>query len=363
MICLPSSSSRPLQTDVSLEAERNTSPEPGGGRASPRAARRVRSCGWRRDQPIPARAGRSRATAAAGRGRGDPGPGPAAQHNAPQRREPRAPPPQLCAASPAARPRPSARPPPSRPLPLTVAELEQRRRVVQAAVAREAVLHAEAAGQRPLPRPGRAAAAHPHTEPPEPRPALGSGAGPAVAAAAGHHGNPGPAAAAAGATARSARQGAPAAGRGRAGSGAGPGAGSRAGRSLPCPQSLGRERCPAGGDAAGAQGPDPPPPPPGGRGDKGDAGGGGEPHHGLRTLAWPGQPSCGRRSPRCPEALSPRPLVAPGPNMGNLRAQFSCLSTSGQRRFWPRRARRAPPPPRSPAAAGPCLQGEGARGS
>lgn len=167
----------------------------------------------------PARTGRSWGWATAAgrrRGRGEPGPGPAAQHNAPQRREPRSPPPQLCAASPAARPRPSARPPPrpppSRPPPLTVAELEQRGRVVQAAVAREAVLHAEAAGQRPLPRPGRAAAAHPHTEPPEPRPALGAGAGPAVAAAAGYHGNPGPAAAAAGAGARSARQGAPAAG-------------------------------------------------------------------------------------------------------------------------------------------------------
>lgn len=130
----------------------------------------------------PARTGRSRAVAAAGRGRGERGPGPAAQHNALWRREPRAPPPQLCAASPAARPRPSARPPPrpppSRPPlppPLTVAELEQRGRVVQAAVAREAVLHAEAAGQRPLPRPGRAAAAHPHTEPSEPRPALALG--------------------------------------------------------------------------------------------------------------------------------------------------------------------------------------------
>lgn len=67
---------------------------------------------------------------------------------------------------------------------LTVAELQQRGRVVQAAIAGEAVLHAEA-GPRPL-RPRSPT----HCALPSRRGA-GSGAGPAVAAA-GHHGNPGP---------------------------------------------------------------------------------------------------------------------------------------------------------------------------
>lgn len=67
---------------------------------------------------------------------------------------------------------------------LTVAELQQRGRVVQAAIAGEAVLHAEA-GPRPL-RPRSPT----HCALPSRRGA-GAGAGPAVAAA-GHHGNPGP---------------------------------------------------------------------------------------------------------------------------------------------------------------------------
>lgn len=71
-----------------------------------------------------------------------------------------------------------------RPPALTVAELQQRGRVVQAAIAGEAVLHAEA-GPRPL-RPRSPT----HCALPSRRGA-GAGAGPAVAAA-GHHGNPGP---------------------------------------------------------------------------------------------------------------------------------------------------------------------------
>lgn len=71
-----------------------------------------------------------------------------------------------------------------RPPALTVAELQQRGRVVQAAVTGEAVLHAEA-GPRPL-RPRSPT----HCALPSRRGA-GAGAGPAVAAA-GHHGNPGP---------------------------------------------------------------------------------------------------------------------------------------------------------------------------
>lgn len=114
--------------------------EPRGARASPRAARPVRPRGSPRDRPLPARTGRSperepgagsreprRAGAGAGAGarRGAGGPG-ARQPSTmrPRRREPRAPPQQLCAASPAApasplgplrtaapRPAPAAAPP------------------------------------------------------------------------------------------------------------------------------------------------------------------------------------------------------------------------------------------------------------
>lgn len=71
--------------------------------------------------------------------------------------------------------------------------------------------------------------------------------------------------------------------------------------------------------------------------------GAGNPTTGFTLSLGQGDPSCGHRSPRSPEALSPRPLAVPGPNMDNLRAQFSCLPTSEQLRFWPRPARRARP--------------------
>lgn len=139
---------------------RATRPRARGGPASPRAAR-PRALAPR----LPGGPGADAGPAGAGRGRrGRARRGPRACTMRPRRREPRASAATLRGLPP--RPRPAARPAaprpaPPRPPPLTVAELEQRGRVVQAAVAREAVLHAEAAGPRPLPRPGRAAAAHP----------------------------------------------------------------------------------------------------------------------------------------------------------------------------------------------------------
>lgn len=322
----------------------------------------------------PVRTGRSRAAAAvAGRGRDERRPGPAAQHNAPRRRESRAPPPQLCAASAAARPRPSARPPPrpppSRPRPLTVAELEQRGRVVQAAVAREAVLHAEAAGQRPLPRPGRAAADHPHTEPPETRPALALGPAllwrplPVTMATPGPPPPP-----------REPDSALPARGRPRRGRGWAVPERGGAGGGVECPagpglsperwagaRPRGRGCC---GDAGSRSASSRRARQVGGRGDKGEPGGrwrrgtgAGNLTAGITLSPGPGNPSCGRRSPRFPEASSPRPPAASGPNMDNIRAQFGCLSTSEQLCFWLRAARRAPFPPRASAAAESRLQG------
>lgn len=313
---------------------------------------------------------RALAEAGTGAGRGGAGAqrgaarGPRPSTMRPRRREPRAPPQQLCTASPAARPRPSARsrprPPPRRPPPLTVAELEQRGCVVQAAVAREAVLHAEAAGQRPLPRPGRAAAAHPHTEPRRAAAGAGAGAGPAVAAAAaGYHGNPGPAAAAA-----LARRplcppgGGLRGGRGRAGTGRG---GDAAGRGCRVPGAQGGARpgpgC-CGSDAARPRLPARSLAPPrragrGGRGDKGEAETWERARGERGCRPGQGNPSCGRRRPRSPGALSPRPRAAPGPNMYSSRAHFGCLSTSQQLRFWPRPARLVPLSARLPPQHGP----------
>lgn len=182
MICLLSSASSTVQTDVSLEAKEQHVPQCRGypglpAPGLPRALSVAASAGapGATDPPAPGAPGVGIGEPAAGERRG-----PRPQHNAPAgtratwrglARGPAWPSPLG--------PRALVCPPA-----LTVAELQQRGRVVQAAIAGEAVLHAEA-GPRPL-RPRSPT----HCALPSRRGA-GAGAGPAVAAA-GHHGNPGP---------------------------------------------------------------------------------------------------------------------------------------------------------------------------
>lgn len=143
---------------------------------------------------------------------------------------------------------------------------------------------------------------------------------------------------------------------GRCRRGAVPGAESSAPPGLDCSRRGGRAHGSAGGDAAGIgllqEGET-------GRGARGrrrasravaTREGAGNPTAGMTLSPVRGNPSCGRRSPRFPEASSPRPQAASGPNMDNmlpfhLRAILPLAPSCEARPFFPTsfRCSRVPP--------------------